>query len=130
MAVFSQMLLNKGYYAGHRYISAAVVDTFTHRFNAYSTRALGWDTPAPNSSAGDYFSLASFGHTGFTGTSIWIDPERDVFAVLLTNRVNPTRDNQKHTALRRLVADDVELSITDMPVDRRAGGPAGQTGHR
>jgi CubicO group peptidase (beta-lactamase class C family) len=123
MAVFSQMLLNHGYYAGHRYIQAATIDTFMHRYNTYSSRALGWDTPTPNSSAGDYFTPPSFGHTGFTGTSIWIDPIRDVFVVLLTNRVDPTRENNKHLALRRMVADMVQQSIVDMPVEKRIDPP-------
>jgi len=70
-------------------------------------------------SSGNYFTLNSIGHTGFTGTSIWIDFERDVFVVLLTNRVNPTRENQKQTPLRRAVADAVQQAIVDMPVSRR-----------
>jgi CubicO group peptidase (beta-lactamase class C family) len=127
LAVFCQMLLNHGVYAGRRFIKAETIDTFMHRYNDYSTRALGWDTPAPNSSAGDYFSPSSYGHTGYTGTSIWIDPERDVFVVLLTNRVNPTRENNKHVALRRLVADAVEKAIVDMPIMKRADPPRGQT---
>ena len=70
-----------------------------------SSRALGWDTPSENSSAGTLFSPRSFGHTGFTGTSIWMDPTRDLVLVLLTNRVNPTRENNRHIALRKAVAD-------------------------
>ncbi len=70
-----------------------------------SSRALGWDTPSDNSSAGTLFSPQSFGHTGFTGTSIWIDPTRGLVLVLLTNRVHPTRENGRHIALRRAVAD-------------------------
>jgi CubicO group peptidase (beta-lactamase class C family) len=70
-----------------------------------SSRALGWDTPSDNSSAGTRFSRQSFGHTGFTGTSIWMDPTRGVVLVLLTNRVHPTRDNSRHIALRKAVAD-------------------------
>ncbi|BAS28269.1 serine hydrolase domain-containing protein [Limnochorda pilosa] len=67
-------------------------------------RGLGWQIHGgrPFSSAGDLFSPASFGHTGFTGTSLWIDPERELFAVLLTNRVHPSRDNQAHLRLRPL----------------------------
>jgi len=83
-------------------------------------RPLGWDVPTgPNSAAGRYFSSASFGHTGFTGTSIWIDPERDVFVVLLTNRLNPSATNQKHLQLRRDVHDMVQLAIADMSVEPR-----------
>ncbi len=72
-----------------------------------STRALGWDTPADSgySSAGTKLSRRSSGHTGFTGTSIWIDPERDLFIILLTNRVHPTRANTKILQVRPRVAD-------------------------
>jgi beta-N-acetylhexosaminidase len=113
MAVFAQLLLNRGFYGGRRYIDPATVDLFTRRAAPGSSRALGWDTPAGMSSSGSLFSAASFGHTGFTGTSIWIDTEQDVFVVLLTNRVNPTRDNQRHAAMRREVADAVQRAITD-----------------
>jgi CubicO group peptidase (beta-lactamase class C family) len=58
-----------------------------------SSRALGWDTMLPTSSCGTRLSPTSIGHTGFTGTSLWIDWERDLYIVLLTNRVNPTREN-------------------------------------
>jgi CubicO group peptidase (beta-lactamase class C family) len=76
-----------------------------------SSRALGWDTPSENSSAGHYMSALSFGHTGYTGTSIWVDPTRDIVIVLLTNRVNPTRDTPKFGMLRSVVADAVMLSL-------------------
>lgn len=76
-----------------------------------SSRALGWDTPSENSSAGHYASARSFGHTGFTGTSIWIDPTRDLVIVLLTNRVNPTRDTPRFGMLRAVVADAVVRSL-------------------
>jgi len=72
---------------------------------AFSSRALGWDTPSENSSAGSRLSPRAFGHTGFTGTSIWIDPTQDLFVILLTNRVHPTRDNTRIFAVRRAVAD-------------------------
>ena len=72
-----------------------------------SSRALGWDTPSERSSAGVRLSSRSFGHTGFTGTSIWIDPTRDLVIVLLSNRVNPTRDNQRWGPVRRNVANRV-----------------------
>ncbi len=72
-----------------------------------SSRALGWDTPSDMSSAGTRLSPASFGHTGFTGTSIWLDPERELVVVLLSNRVHPTRDNGRWGPVRRNVADRV-----------------------
>jgi CubicO group peptidase (beta-lactamase class C family) len=80
-----------------------------------STRALGWDTPSDSgySSAGTKLSRRSFGHTGFTGTSIWMDPERDLFIILLTNRVNPTRANTKILQVRANVADLVAEALLD-----------------
>jgi CubicO group peptidase (beta-lactamase class C family) len=116
LAVFAQLMLNGGTYGGKRLVRDETVRAFTRRYSDESSRALGWDTPAPRSSAGDYFSSSSFGHTGFTGTSIWIDPERDVFLILLTNRVNPSRNNQRHVQLRRDLADAVQLAIRDMTV--------------
>ena len=83
-----------------------------------SSRALGWDTPSENSSAGHYMSERSFGHTGYTGTSIWIDPTREIVIVLLTNRVNPTRDTPKFGMLRAVVADAVMLSLFPEAVPR------------
>ncbi|HEY0809838.1 MAG TPA: serine hydrolase, partial [Longimicrobiales bacterium] len=63
---------------------------------------------------------SAVGHTGFTGTSIWIDPERDLFVLLLTNRVHPSAANQKHVALRREVHDAVQLAIEEEIVVMRA----------
>ncbi len=90
------------------------VQLFTHRQNvpAGSSRALGWDTPSENSSAGTKMGPNAFGHTGFTGTSIWFDPDRGVFIILLTNRVNPTRANAKILQVRRRVADLVNDALT------------------
>ena len=70
--------------------------------------------PSANSSAGDLFSPRSFGHTGYTGTSMWMDPERKVFAILLTNRVHPTRENTAIFAVRRAFADAVVRGL-DQP---------------
>lgn len=114
LGVFAQMLLNGGAMHGVRLLRADTVARFTRRADRVpgSSRALGWDTPSRTSSggpssAGSYFSAASFGHTGFTGTSIWIDPEREAFAVLLTNRVHPTRENDGIVRLRPAFHDAV-----------------------
>ncbi|HJQ11348.1 MAG TPA: serine hydrolase [Gemmatimonadaceae bacterium] len=115
-AVFSQMMLNGGQYNGVRLIKPTTVARWTSVQSGHSSRAIGWDTPSENSSSGRFFSQRSFGHTGFTGTSIWIDPERGVFVVLLTNRVNPTRANLRHDALRRDIANAVQASILDAPL--------------
>jgi CubicO group peptidase (beta-lactamase class C family) len=70
-----------------------------------SSRALAWDTMLPTSSCGTRLSPRSFGHTGFTGTSLWVDPDRAIYIVLLTNRVHPTRTNDRITAVRPAVHD-------------------------
>ncbi len=72
-----------------------------------SSRALGWDTMLPTSSCGTRMSPRSFGHTGFTGTSLWIDPDRAIYVVLLTNRVYPDRSNDAISRLRPAVHDAV-----------------------
>jgi CubicO group peptidase (beta-lactamase class C family) len=72
-----------------------------------SSRALGWDTMLPTSSCGTRLSPSSIGHTGFTGTSLWIDWERDLYVVLLTNRVHPTRQNEAIRQVRPRVHDSV-----------------------
>jgi CubicO group peptidase (beta-lactamase class C family) len=86
---------------------------FTRRQNLVpgSSRALGWDTPTPGGSAGRFLSPSSFGHTGFTGTSIWIDPERRLAIVLLSNRVNPTRNNPRWNPVRGRIADLVMTTL-------------------
>ena len=72
-----------------------------------SSRALGWDTMLPTSSCGTLMSPTAIGHTGFTGTSLWIDWERDLYVVLLTNRVHPTRENNAIRRVRPAVHDAV-----------------------
>jgi beta-N-acetylhexosaminidase len=109
VAAFAQMLLNGGIYAHHRLLARATIEEFTARQTVGdSTRTLGWDVPTPpNSAAGHYFSASAYGHTGFTGTSLWIDPERDLFVVLLSNRVNPTRSNEQIRQVRPAIHDAI-----------------------
>jgi CubicO group peptidase (beta-lactamase class C family) len=76
-----------------------------------SSRALGWDTMLPTSSCGALMSPGAIGHTGFTGTSLWIDPTRDRYFVLLTNRVHPTRENNGIRAVRRAFHDAANREI-------------------
>ena len=113
LARFAQMLLNGGVYDHRRIVSRDAVERFTRRFDLPgSSRALGWDTPAPGSSTGSLLSPRSFGHTGFTGTSLWIDPERRMFVILLTNSVHPTRANEAVPKLvRAAVADAVVRAL-------------------
>ncbi len=108
LAVFAEWLLRL------RRIDSLHVRDFSHRqgIPAGSSRALGWDTPSELSSAGTKMGPNAFGHTGFTGTSIWFDPDRNLFIILLTNRVNPTRANTKILQVRRRVADLVNDALT------------------
>jgi CubicO group peptidase (beta-lactamase class C family) len=80
--------------------------------------ALGWENAAPGTSWGDIFDRAAYGHVGYTGTSLWIDPTHDLFVVLLTNRVDPSARNRKHLALRRELHETVERAVA------RAAHPA------
>jgi CubicO group peptidase (beta-lactamase class C family) len=91
----------------------SVVQPFTARQNLVpgSTRALGWDTPDSGSSSGNLLSAHSIGHTGFTGTSIWIDFDRRVAIVLLSNRVHPTRNNPRWNPVRAQIADLVMTTL-------------------
>jgi CubicO group peptidase (beta-lactamase class C family) len=99
-----QMLLQKGTFEGKRIIDSSTVRLFTSK--QYNGRALGWDIKSnTGSSAGNLFSNESYGHTGFTGTSVWIDPSRNLFVVFLTNRVYPTRENNKIIKIRPKLHD-------------------------
>jgi beta-glucosidase-like glycosyl hydrolase/CubicO group peptidase (beta-lactamase class C family) len=112
LAKFCQMLLNGGVYGHQRILRRATVREFTTPQQLSSgTRTLGWAAPTEGGSSGHFFSAHSFGHTGFTGTSIWIDPDRQVFVVLLTNRVYPTRENQKHIKVRVALHDAVMQAL-------------------
>ena len=110
---FARMYLEGGQLDGARIVTPAAIDTFTRvQDSALSNRALGWEVPNGSNSAGHEMSNRAFGHTGFTGTSIWIDPARDLFVILLTNRVDPTRDNPRLGPVRVQLADAV-VSVID-----------------
>ncbi|HXQ29042.1 MAG TPA: serine hydrolase domain-containing protein [Gemmatimonadales bacterium] len=115
---FAAMLLNGGAWDDVQFVRAETLAEFTRRQDLPpgSTRALGWDTPDlppdSTSSAGALLSAHAFGHTGFTGTSLWLDPDRDLFIILLTNRVNPTRSNNAIRRVRHHVADLVVQALT------------------
>lgn len=100
LAKLMQMYLNKGSYGGEKFISKATIEEFTkYQFPENGNRrGLGFDKPSlgkrsPNGNTAISASDASYGHTGFTGTMVWMDPETKLLFVFLSNRVNPTRDN-------------------------------------
>tara|TARA_A100001037_G_scaffold303973_1_gene339390 strand:- start:1069 stop:3993 length:2925 start_codon:yes stop_codon:yes gene_type:complete len=108
---FSQMMLNKGLYGWTRIFRSETVELFTQRANIIkgNSRCLGWDSPEGEASGGVYLSDSSFGHTGFTGTSLWIDPENNIIVILLTNAVHPNRSakNPKYYEWRQRIHSGV-----------------------
>jgi len=103
---FMQMLLNNGIYKGVRVLSSSSVKLMAKdwTYNLDSHRGLGWDLIGnPHSSGGVFFSETAFGHTGFTGTSIWVDTKLKIGVALLTNRVHPIRENKQIIAFRPLL---------------------------
>ena len=114
LSVFAQMMLNGGEYNGTRILADSTVALFSRR--AAGTRALGWDTCGGSGSCGQYLGADAYGHTGFTGTSLWIDPDRDMFVVLLTNRVHDARARRPAKVIadvRADLADAAALAVTD-----------------
>jgi len=117
LAVFAQMLLDGGEYGGTRIFKPSTVALFTTR--AKGTRALGWDTcdsANVRNTCGRYLSSRAFGHTGFTGTSLWIDPDRAMFTLILTNRVDDPRVRRPERVIHDIradVADAAVLAVAD-----------------
>jgi CubicO group peptidase (beta-lactamase class C family) len=118
LSVFAQMMLNGGTYNGVRIVADSTVDLFTRR--AAGHRALGWDTATGEYGSGQYLSDRAYGHTGYTGTSMWIDPDRKMFVILLTNRVHAAK------ALHPLrVISDVRSDLSDAAALAVMDGPNG-----
>ncbi|HEX5705759.1 MAG TPA: exo-beta-N-acetylmuramidase NamZ domain-containing protein [Pyrinomonadaceae bacterium] len=117
LAVFCQMILNGGEYEGARILSPLAIETMTRARQVTEdggARGLGWDvTSSFSANRGDLFPVGSFGHTGFTGTSLWIDPASESFVVFLSNRVHPDGKGDV-TPLRGRVASIVASSVTDL----------------
>ncbi len=112
LARYAQLLLRGGLMGDSvRVLSAGVVRHFTRR--GPGNRALGWEVRSPDDDTGTgaLLSLASFGHGGFTGTSIWIDPDRDLFVVVLTNRVFSPRTGRSITKLKEIRAKTADAAV-------------------
>lgn len=116
LAVFAQVMLDGGSEGSTRLFADSVARVFTQPGPDW--RGLGWQTCPGDGSCGQYLSSRAFGHTGFTGTSIWIDPERDLFVIVLTNRVYARASGGAASEaivqdVRSDVVDLAALSITD-----------------
>ena len=101
LAVFAQMLLDGGTYNGVHIVADSTIKQFTAR--AAGSRALGWEVGEGQHGSGNFLRDGAFGHTGFTGTSLWIDPDRELIVVLLTNRIHPSRANERFVPVRARV---------------------------
>lgn len=116
LSVFAQMMLNGGVYNGVRVLNEETVRLFSTR--SAGSRALGWDTAEGGVGAGRYLSDRAFGHTGYTGTSMWIDPDREMFVILLTNRVHAARARRPAKVIadvRADLADAAAFAVVDLP---------------
>src|SRR5687768_1847800 len=116
LSIFAQMMLNGGEYNGVRILSDTTVALFTRR--AAGTRALGWDTADGDGGSGKFLASGAYGHTGYTGTSIWIDPEREMFVLLLSNRVHAARARRPAKVIsdvRADLADAAAAAVIDNP---------------
>jgi CubicO group peptidase (beta-lactamase class C family) len=111
VARFAECMLR----GGAPILHPSTIELFTWReaSPAGTSRALGWDTPSPPSSSGKHFSPRSFGHLGYTGTSLWIDPERQLSITLLSNRTWPDRSSQEIKLVRPLIHDAVVEALED-----------------
>jgi len=109
LARFAQMLLDGGTLDGHRIIADSTVALFTHRSAGW--RALGWDTCAGGASCGQHMSERAYGHTGFTGTSLWIDPDRGLYVIVLSNWLHERPDGLTPPVA---ILADVRADIADI----------------
>ena len=112
IAKFAQMLLNKGSYGGVKFIDTSTIKLFTSKQNDHNRRGLGFDKPEfdpeKESPVSEYASRKSFGHSGFTGTLLWVDPEYDLIYIFLSNRVYPNSYNKK------LIEENIRTKIQDI----------------
>lgn len=111
LAKFAQMMLNYGKLGNKKIISEKTLKKFITKKSNDDKRVFGWGVKQEGSSCGEEFSDNSIGHTGFTGTSIWIDYDREIFVILLSNRVYPTRKNRKIIDFRPKIHTEVVKTV-------------------
>jgi len=125
LVILYQMLLNDGYYGGETYLDSATIHLFTSKQSSISRRGLGFDKPDMEnvSPTSDYASAKTYGHQGFTGTCVWVDPEYDLIYIFLSNRVQPTADPNKLSSegIRNKIMDVVYESFL---AQKSTGGAA------
>lgn len=113
LALFAQMMLNGGIYDHRRYLNPDTIEHFTAvQGTSEAVHALGWGKPTVANWTGETFSAAAYGHNGFTGTLLWIDPQKQLFVILLTNRVYPSRQNLKIDEARQSICESIVRSVS------------------
>lgn len=119
LAVYARMLVNRGTYGGVRVLAPRTVDLMTHPVPVPSgLRALGWDVNTGYSiNRGELMSASAFGHGGFTGTGMWIDPELDLVVIFLSNRVHPDGKGQVNPLIGR-IGSIAAAAIDNLPITR------------
>jgi CubicO group peptidase (beta-lactamase class C family) len=127
LAKLCQMLLQEGYYGGYQYYKPETIRLFTRKQFETSKRGLGWDRPVQSDNTGVtsvYTSQRTFGHTGFTGTCIWMDPKFNILYIFLSNRVHPDMTNNKllNANIRSRIQDVVYQSMFDFCKRPASGG--------
>ena len=116
LEIFAQMMLNGGEYDGIRIVADSTVRIFTQR--SAGSRALGWAMADGQWGSGRFLSDQAYGHVGYTGTSLWIDPSREMFVILLTNRVHAARARRPEKVIadvRADLSDAAAVAVTDDP---------------
>ena len=123
LAVYAQMMLSRGRVNGRRILSKRTVETMTKRYTVSSgVRGLGWDKlTGYSSNRGELFTQSAFGHGGFTGTSLWMDPEQSLFVIFLSNRVHPAGKGSVNRLAGR-IGTIATAAIADSLGDRVRGG--------
>lgn len=114
LAILAQMNLQDGYYGGTRYLQEGTLNKYTGQQSSRNRRGLGWDKPERNGKINPtsrYASSLTYGHTGFTGTAVWVDPEFDLVYVFLSNRIHPKANNSK------LIKSNIRTRIQDAIYD-------------
>jgi CubicO group peptidase (beta-lactamase class C family) len=115
LAIYYQLLLNRGTYGGEQYFKPQTVDMFTTKQSNVSRRGLGfdrWDPDATKKYPSELASSQTFGHTGYTGIGVWVDPSRGLVYIFLSNRVNPTvTDNLSNMRIRPKIQDAINRAI-------------------
>lgn len=129
LAILMQMLLNKGTYAGREYIEPKTVELFTKKNDDSSRRGLGFDKPETELGKPGPTALSasprSFGHSGFTGTCVWADPDENLIFVFLSNRIHPTADNRKlitnnvRTEIHQAIYDAIRKSMQNQVASKQ-----------